>query len=169
MINPRDLILWLTFGIPTIIQGWFLGAMALMVRRARDPYLIGPFLVTTKNKGKQQYTTTLGAWVNKSTHASAMTMYHELEVHGEQYLELNVLGGILALVLIPALGWWSFLVWGTSGFMWLGPNFLVALVRYKSKDVGWMDACYYWTSHEQDAYARTEAEFDGQRARWEKT
>jgi hypothetical protein len=168
MNNPRDLWIWLTFGWPTIIQGYILGGGALMVRRARDPYFIGPLLVTTKNKGSQQYTTTLGGWINKSTRATAATMFHEGEVHIWQYLGLNVLGGLLSLCLIPALGWWTFLVWGTSGFMWLGPNYLIALIRYKSKDVGWMDACYYWTSHEQDAYARTEAEFDGQRSRWEK-
>jgi hypothetical protein len=169
MSNKRDLIIWLTFGLPTIAQGWFLGAGALLVRRARDPYLIGPLLVTTKNKGKQQYTTTLGGWINKSTHAGATTMFHEAEVHIWQYLGLNVLGGLLSLALAYPLGWWTLLIWGTSGFMWLGPNYLIAFIRYKARDVSWTDACYFWTSHEQDAYARTEAEFDGQRAKWEKT
>ena len=63
----------------------------------------------------------------------------------------------------------SIILWAFSGFLLLGPNYLVALIRYKGRAVSWTDACYYWTSHEQSAYARTQAEFDGQRARWEKT
>jgi len=167
-MNRRDLILWLTFGWPTILQGWFLGCWALIFRRARDPYFFGPFLVTTKNKGRQEYTTTLAAWVNKSIYADAETMHHEINIHGEQYLELNVLGGLLSLALAYPLGWWAFLIWGTSGFMWLGPNYLVAFIRYKDRHTTWTDACYFWTSHEQDAYARTLCEFDGLRSRWEK-
>jgi hypothetical protein len=167
-MNKRDYILWLTFGWPTLLQGWFIGCWALIFRRARDPYFLGPVLMTTKNKGKQQYTTTLGGWINKSIHASPETIWHEA-VHLHQYLELNVLAGLLSLALIYPLGWWTFLIWGTSGFLWLGPNYLVALILYKDKHTSWTDACYYWTSHEQDAYARTLCEFDGLRYRWEKT
>ena len=167
-MNRRDWILWLTFGLPTIAQGWFIGAFALMFRRVEHPRFVGPFLVTDKRKGRQRYTTTLAAFIMRSIYADVETMWHEINVHGEQYLELNVLGGLLAAVLSPALGWWSFLLWGTSGFLWLGPNYLVAFIRYKSRGISWTDACYYWTSHEQDAYARTLCEFDGLRSRWEK-
>lgn len=168
-MNKRDWILWLTFGWPTILQGWFLGCGALLVRRSRDPRVIGPFLVTTKNKGRKRYTTTLGAWVNASPDVTVRTMYHEMEVHGEQYLELNVLGAFISLLsLIGGPSWWDIAWWASSGFLWLGPNYLVAFIRYKSESVGWLDACYYWTSHEQDAYARTQAEFDGWRHKWEK-
>jgi hypothetical protein len=139
----------------------------MIVRRATDPHFIGPILVTTKSKGKQQYTTTLAGWINKSVWASEKTVWHEF-VHLEQYLELNVLGGLLSLALIYPLGWWTLLIWGTSGFMWLGPNYLVAFIRYKTRGISWTDACYFWTSHEQDAYARTLCEFDGLRSRWEK-
>ena len=166
-MNRRDFLLWFTFGWPTLLTGWFLGCWALIFRRARDPYFAGPFLITTKNKGKQEYTTTLAGWINKSIWADAETLWHE-SVHLEQYLELNVLGGLLSLALIYPLGWWTFLIWGTSGFMWLGPNYLIAFIRYKSRDISWTDACYFWTSHEQDAYARTLCEFDGLRSRWEK-
>lgn len=166
-MNPRDWILWLTFGWPTILQGWFLGCFALIFRRARDPYFNGPFLITTKGGGKQQYTTTLGGWINKSNRADIETLWHEA-VHLEQYLELNVLAGILSLALAYPLGWWALLIWGSSGFLWLGSNYLVAFVRYKDRHTSWTDACYFWTSHEQDAYARTLCEFDGLRGRWEK-
>jgi hypothetical protein len=169
MSNPRDLILWLTFGIPTIIQGWFLGAGALMVRVAEKPYFLGPILVTYKRNERASYTTTLAGWINRGPHAGATTMYHE-QIHLEQYLEFNVLAAIQAACFIGPFWswWWALGWWGTSGFLWFGPNYIVALIRYKSREVGWMDACYFWTSHEQDAYARTEAEFDGQRVRWEK-
>lgn len=168
MNSPRDLILWLTFGIPTLLQGYFLGCWAIIFRRAEKPFFIGPCLVTRKRNKNAQYTTTLGAWMSLGPWAGAQTVWHE-QVHLEQYLELNVLGGILAACLVPALGWWSFAVWGSSGFLWLGPNYLVALIRYKDRRTSWTDACYYWTSHEQDAYARTLCEFDGLRHRWEKT
>lgn len=167
-MNRRDLMLWLTFGIPTLAQGWFLGCWALIFRRAERPRFHGPILVTQKRNREAQYTTTLGGWINLGPWATSETVWHE-NVHIEQYLELNVLGALLAAALIPALGWWSFAVWGSSGFLWLGPNYLVAFLRYKERDISWTQACYYWTSHEQDAYARTTCEFDGLRSRWEKT
>jgi len=168
--NLRDLILWCTFGLPTIFQGWLLGSGALMVRRATKPRFIGPILVTTKPDPDATYTTTLAGWMNLGPWASAQTIWHE-NVHLEQYLEFNVLAGIQAACIIGPFWswWWALGWWASSGIIWLGPNYLVALIRYKARDVSWTDACYYWTSHEQDAYARTLCEFDGTRSRWEKT
>jgi len=183
--NRRDLWLWLTFGLPTLAQGYLLACFGLLFRKAKSPRFEGVFLVTDKRRWKRnqdkpiKYTTTLASWVNYGPGATEQTRWHEIEGHGEQYLEMNVLAAIIGSILtgtaafyggeVFSFAWrFSLILWAFSGFMFLGPNYLTAFIRYKSREVSWTDACYFWTSHEQDIYARQQAEFDGTRYKWEK-
>ncbi len=157
---------WLlcTFGIPTLLQGYIIGAGSMMVRRTQGPFFRGPVLFAAK-RGKADYSTTLGAFVALSPGASPATFHHET-IHVRQYLGLNVLGGLLAAALAYPLGWWAFAIWGSSGFAWLAPDYLIATLRFKRRGVSWK-TIYYKTEFEQDAYARTKTDLDGETDRWE--
>lgn len=185
MSNRRDLFLWLTFGLATLWQGYLLGAFGLLFRKAENPRFEGVFLATDKRRWERnahkpiKYTTTLASWVNYGPHANARTRYHEKEVHGIQYLTLNVLAGLLGGILtgtaafyggeVLGFAWrFSLILWAFSGFLWFGVDYLVSAIRYKERGMKW-EVIYFRTDPEQAAYARTEAEFDGHRRRWEKT
>jgi len=184
MINKRDFILWLTFGWPTLIQGYFLACFGLLFRKAEKPRFEGVFLATDKRRWKRnahkpiKYTTTLASWINYGPYADEATRWHEKEVHGMQYLTLNVLAALIGGVLtgtaafyggeVLSFAWrFSLILWAFSGFLWFGVDYLISTVRYKGRGVPW-ETVYFRTDPEQAAYARTEAEFDKHRGKWEK-
>ena len=165
-MNPA---LYLTVGLPTLIQGYVVGCFALLFRVIKKPGFDGPVLYgewAPWIAKRWSYTTTIGAFQGRASWFDERTRVHEA-IHLEQYMNLNMLGAVLAACLVPALGWWSFLVWGTSGAPWILPNFLTAIINYKRPGVSWLQAAYYQSSHERHAYAETKTFFDNMRDRWE--
>jgi len=151
-------LLALTIGIPTLLQGYIVGCLAMMLGIAKWPHFDGPVLCTYWRQWVEKrwpYTTTIGAWMGKAIWTDERTIFHE-NIHLQQYVDLNALGAVLGACLIPWIGWQGFLiVWGTSGAPWILPNFVTAAVRHKRKHVSWMDAVYMGSTHEQAAYAIT--------------
>lgn len=144
--------------IPTLVQGYLVGLLSLMVGISKRPRFDGPVLTTEWRDwfgDRWGYSTTIGAWMGKAHWFNEWTQFHE-EIHLKQYEDLNVLGAVLGAALIPWIGWQgALIVWGTSGAPWILPNFLTALIRNKRKGVSWLGAVYYGSEHERSAYAQT--------------
>jgi hypothetical protein len=157
-----NLFLALTFGIPTLIQGYVLGLLSLTIGFTRRPYFDGPVLVTESRPWVERwwhFTTTIAAWMIIPTWFNERTRFHENH-HLRQYIDLNVLAFVLAACLLPWLGWkGSLILWGTSGALWLVPNFITAGIRYWRPGVSFMDAVYRQSSHEDHAYDSTDVEY----------
>jgi hypothetical protein len=157
-----NLLLALTVGLPSILQGYVIGLLALTLGVAKWPHFDGPILCTYWRpwvEARWRYSTTIGAWMGKAIWANETTIYHE-KIHCQQYIDLNVLGAVLGACLIPWIGWQGFLiVWGTSGAPWLLPNFVTAVIRHKRRGVSWLDAAYMLSMHERAAYAITAEQF----------
>ena len=153
-----NLILALTIGIPTLLQGYLVGLLTLALGMTKQPGFTGPVLTTLWRPWVEKrwaYTTTIGAWMGMASWTNERTIFHEV-IHLDQYIDLNALGAVLGASLSPWIGWEGFLiVWGSSGAPWLLPGFLTAVVRYKRRGVKWMDAVYMGSLHERAAYAIT--------------
>lgn len=162
---------WLlyTVGLPTVIQGYIVGAVFLTLRLVERPHIDSGVFCAWWRPGVQKrwnYATTLGGFIAKPSWWSLKIKYHEF-LHVEQYLLLNLLGAIQAAVLVPWLSWWAFLWWGSSGILWLAPNYIASVVEHKRPGVSWFRALYHTTAHEQWAYSETKAKFDGVNDPWE--
>ncbi len=144
---------WLIpFAIPTYVQTAlvFLLSFPFWERPIR-PY--GGFIIARWRPWfavRWKYTTTLGFMMG--THdpyaVSDQLLMHETIHAYRQYVDLNVLAFVLAGCLLPWLGWVGALVlWGTSGMLWLVPNFFTGWVRFGD--------AYMGSEHERSAYAQT--------------
>lgn len=146
--------LYATIGIPTLLQGYLVALVTLMVGISKRPRFDGPVLATDWRPWVEKrwpYTTTIGAWMGRPVWYNEPTAFHEA-VHLRQYIDLNGLGIALGACLIPWLGWQGMLIlWGTSGAPWLLPNYLTAWIRWGQPYMG--------AEHELSAHAQTEKRF----------
>lgn len=159
----------LTFGIPSLLQGYVIGLLTMMFGFTHKPRFDGPVLVTDWRpwfSERWAYCTTIAAWQGRPPWFNEWTRYHE-NIHLKQFIDMNVLGAFLAAALAYPLGWWAFAVWGSSGALWYAPGYLAAIVRYKRPGVSWLDAAYYASVLEEHAYSATKAKQDGHHDRWE--
>lgn len=163
--------LYLSVGIPTLIQGYLLGGLLMMFRIADHPHFDGPVLCLwfrPKVASKWNYTTTIAACLVKAPWYNEMTRHHELYSHFRDYIVYNALGAVQAAVLAPFIDWWAFAWWGSSGALWTLPGFVTSVIENKRKGVSWKAAIYMRTTHEQKAYAITKTAFDGEKDPWER-
>jgi len=170
-MNPRFYILACTVGLPTLFQGYLVGLIALTLRLVERPHFDGPVFCAwwrPKVDDKWGYATTIAGFIGKPSWWNDRTRFHELR-HFEDYVLDNLKAAILCgCVIGPALSWWWALgIWATSGALWTVPNFLAAIIEHKRPGVSWLQAAYYLSDHEQDAYAQEKAYADGYRDRWE--
>lgn len=135
--------------LPSIVLGHVWGGLLLVVRAAGEPhYKAGILVVVFRGwaASSWRYSTTIGHCVSIHPRHGERTWDHE-RLHIWQYEDLCLLGAVISGALSPWLGWWSFLLWGTSGAPWLLPNYLTGWIRFKD--------AYLGSEHERSAYAQT--------------
>ena len=128
--------LYLSVGIPTLIQGYLLGGLLMMFRIADHPHFDGPVLCLwfrPKVASKWNYTTTIAACLVKAPWYNEMTRHHELYSHFRDYIVYNALGAVQAAVLAPFIDWWAFAWWGSSGALWTLPGFVTSVIENKRR------------------------------------
>jgi hypothetical protein len=86
-------------------------------------------------------------------HLDLQRIWKHERVHIRQYEDLCLLGALISIVLVvpPSYGlsWIEGLIlWGSSGALWLLPNFLTGWIRFGD--------AYRGSEHEKSAYAQTD-------------
>ena len=173
-MSPRFYILFLTIGLPTLVQGYVIGTITLMFGMTRKPHFDGPVLAAWWRpwvEKRWNFATTIGAFMGKPTWWNPRVRFHEWR-HVLFYVFLNALG--LTFAGIDMLGpgdrqWWVSLLmfWAPSGCPMLIPAFVVAAILNWRRGLGFMKGVYYPSIHEQEAYAVTKTFFDHDLDPWE--
>lgn len=149
--------------LPWAAASWLLGLLLWACRLADKPLFTGPangpdaglLLMRWRPWAAERWrwSTTIGRLIvfhpRHVADADGPTaegiIAHE-RCHVMQIEDMMTLSALLALMLSPALGWWSLLLWASGG-MWQAPNWLTAWLRGGD--------AYRDSEHERSAYAQS--------------
>jgi hypothetical protein len=149
---------WLVVtSLPSIMQGHVFALLTLMLGFSRKPHYRDGVLTQEWRPWfakRYRYSLTIGHCITvHPNHLDLKRIWkHEL-VHIRQYEDAALLSAVIAgfLVAMPnyGLSWIEGLIlWGSSGALWLLPNFLTGWIRFGD--------AYRGSEHERSAYAQTD-------------
>jgi hypothetical protein len=148
---------WLfPFVLPSLILGHVVGLLTLMLGLTREPRYRDGILTAQWRPWfakHWRYSTTVGHFIAvHPNHLDLQRIWKHERVHVRQYEDLCLLGALISTILVvpPSYGlsWIEGLIlWGSSGALWLLPNFLTGWIRFGD--------AYRGSEHERSAYAQT--------------
>lgn len=139
----------LPWTIPTLLQGYLVGLLSMMVGLTKSPRFSKGVLQLSWRpwfERRWHYSTTIGACMGLHSRHGHWTEWHEF-VHINQYEDLNLLGAVTGGLLCVVDWRVGLIVWASSGALWLLPNFISGWIRYGDPYMG--------AEHELSAYAQT--------------
>jgi hypothetical protein len=148
---------WLfPFVLPSLIQGHVIGLLTLMSGFTHKPHYRDGILTAQWRPWfakHWRYSNAIGHFmVINPNHIGSERLWQHERVHVRQYEDNCLLAAIIAAVLVvpPSYGlsWIEGLIlWGSSGLLWLLPNFVTGWIRFGD--------AYRGSEHERSAYAQT--------------
>lgn len=143
------------FAIPTYLQSLVVFLISFPFWQRPVDIRGGLVLVTWRPwfAKRWKYSTTLGVIMGThDIHAVSDRLLAHEQVHAlRQYPDMNVLGLALSgVAMLCGVQWWLALAmfWGSSGMLWLVPNYLTGWIRFGD--------AYMGSEHERSAYAQTQ-------------